>query len=187
MLTFPKDRVYRRQRRWNRLKTIAVMALLALLLVLGWYYDDRFNQWGPVAVAGQKIVVADGDSFVIGDRKLRLKGIDAPEYRQNCKDTRGAEWQCGRAARAALEQHLLEPGLACEAEARDRYARSLASCRTARTPDIAAAQVRDGMAISDEYYGSRSFGDEEDSAQAAKRGIWQGEFTEPSIFRTSQR
>jgi endonuclease YncB( thermonuclease family) len=183
MPKFPQDRVYRRRRGWGRLKTLLVILLLGTLLVAGWYFDDRLNQWGPVPMAGQSIRVADGDSFTIGDRKLRLKGIDAPEYRQTCKDAVGADWPCGRSARAALEKRLTEPGLACEAEARDRYARSLATCRTTQTPDIAAAQVRDGMAVSDEYYGSRSFGQEEDAAQAAKRGVWQGAFVRPREFR----
>lgn len=185
MLTFPKETVYRR--RWGRAKTLFIALLLAALLIAGWYFDDRFNQWGPVATDGQKIVVADGDSFAIGDRKLRLKGIDAPEYRQTCKDAGGIDWQCGRSARAALEKRLTEPGLACEAEARDRYARSLATCKTGQTPDIAAAQVGDGMAVSDEYYGSRSFGDEEDAAQVARRGIWQGDFVLPKDFRAESR
>jgi endonuclease YncB( thermonuclease family) len=186
MPSFPKDRVYRLPRHWARARTAIVAALLAGLLIAGWYFDDRFNQWGPVMVAGQKISIADGDSFAIGDRKLRLKGIDAPEYRQLCKDMAGSDWPCGRSARAALEQRLTEPGLACEADARDRYARSLATCKTAQTPDIAAAQVRDGMAVSDEFYGNRSFGDDEDLAQAAKRGIWQGEFVLPKEFRAGK-
>jgi endonuclease YncB( thermonuclease family) len=187
MLAFPKDRVYRRRRRWSRARTLFVALLLAALLIAGWYFDDRLNQWGPIEIGGQRIIVADGDSFAIGDRKLRLKGIDAPEYRQTCKDASGADWPCGRSARAALEKRLIEPGLTCEAEARDRYARSLATCRTAQTPEIAAAQVRDGMAVSDEYFGSRSFGNEEDAAQVAKRGIWQGEFVLPQDFRSSTR
>jgi endonuclease YncB( thermonuclease family) len=161
--------------------------MLGVLLVAGWYFDDRLDQWGPIPVAGQKISVADGDSFAIGDRKLRLNGIDAPEYRQTCKDASGTDWPCGRSARVALEQRLTEPGLMCEAEAHDRYARALATCRSKQTHNIAAAQVRDGMAISDEFYGSRSFGDEEDEAIAAKRGIWQGEFVHPKDFRANAR
>ena len=59
--------------------------------------------------------------FVVGTRKLRLEGIDAPELNQICKDVQNAEWPCGRAAWAALEKLLLEPGLSCVAEAQDRY------------------------------------------------------------------
>jgi endonuclease YncB( thermonuclease family) len=162
------------------------MLMLVIALFAAWFYSDQFKTREPVPVAGQKIIVADGDSFSIGSNKLRLQGIDAPEYRQTCKDASGTDWPCGRTARAALEKLLTEPGLACDAEVRDRYARALATCRTTQTPDIAAAQVRDGMAVSDEYYGSRSFGDEEDAASSAKRGIWQGEFVRPAEWRASR-
>jgi endonuclease YncB( thermonuclease family) len=186
MPKFPADRVYRR-RGWRPLKTFAVLLLFVGLLLLAWFLEDYAKQWDKVATTGQRIMVADGDSFAIGTRKLRLRGIDAPEYQQTCKDAIGADWPCGRSARAALEKLLTEPGLACEAEARDRYARSLATCQTAQTPDIAAKQVRDGMAVSDEYFGSRSFGDEEDKAQSAKRGIWQGAFVHPADYRAQAK
>jgi endonuclease YncB( thermonuclease family) len=180
MARFPKDRVYRRRSRRSP-QSILTTLILAALLIAAWHLDDRKNQRVPVQ--GQATHIADGDSFSIGARKLRLRGIDAPEYHQTCKDAAGTDWPCGRTSRAALEKLLTEPGLACKAEAHDRYARSLATCRSSQTADIAAAQVRDGMAVSDEYYGSRSFGEEEDAAKAAKRGVWQGEFTLPENFR----
>jgi endonuclease YncB( thermonuclease family) len=156
------------------------------MLAAAWYYGKWTDQRQPVPVAGQKLLIMDGDSFVIGPRKLRLDGIDAPEFRQVCKDAVGKDWPCGRTARAALEKLLTEPGLACEAEVQDRYGRSLATCRTAQTPDIAAAQVRDGMAVSDEFNGMRSYGDEEDAASDSKRGIWQGEFMRPAEWRAGR-
>ena len=39
----------------------------------------------PVA-AKSKIYVVDGDSIFIGEREIRLSGIDAPEYHQSCFD-----------------------------------------------------------------------------------------------------
>jgi endonuclease YncB( thermonuclease family) len=187
MLKFPKSRIYRPRQGWPRMKMFAFTLLLVAVLVAAWYFDDRINQWGPVSIQGQKLIIADGDSFAIGTRRLRLKGIDAPEYRQTCKDANGADWPCGRTARAALEKLLTQPGLACDAEAHDRYSRSLATCRTTQTTDIAAAQVTDGMAVSDEYYGSRSYGDEEDAARNAKRGVWQGAFALPKDYRAALR
>jgi endonuclease YncB( thermonuclease family) len=186
MSRFPPDRVYRR-RRWPRFRAIAVTVLLIGLLIAAWIFDDRLNGWGPVPIAGLELRIADGDSFSIGTRTLRLRGIDAPEYHQTCKNEVGAEWPCGRTARAALEKLLTQPGLVCEAEAHDRYARSLATCRTVQTADVAAAQVADGMAVSDEYYGSRSYGDEEDVARTEKRGIWQGMFILPKDYRATLR
>jgi endonuclease YncB( thermonuclease family) len=134
---------------------------------------------------GEKIFVVDGDSFTIGQRKMRLDGIDAPEYRQICRDEAAREWTCGKAARAALEKILAEPGVACEVEVKDRYARSVATCKTAHSADVAAAQVVSGMAVTHEFAGMRDYGAEEDSARKAKQGIWRGEFERPEDWRAS--
>ena len=150
-----------------------------------WQYGLWSDKREPIPVAGLTVRVSDGDSFAIGNRKLRLDGIDAPEYRQTCDDAQGKPWECGKAARASLEQLLLLPGLACTATAQDRYARGIATCSVQGVEDIAAAQVTAGMAVSHEFYGMRDYGNEEDSARAAKQGIWRGSFETPSDWRDS--
>jgi endonuclease YncB( thermonuclease family) len=182
MANFPADRVYSKKK-YGFWRTLFIALLLAALLAAAWYYGKWTDQRQPVPIAGQKLYVVDGDSFVIGTRKLRLDGIDAPELKQTCKDSLNAEWPCGRAARASLEKLLLEPGLSCEAEVQDRYARSLAACRSATTLDIAAAQVKDGMAVTHEFNGMRDYGSEEDAARTQKRGIWRGAFDRPDEWR----
>lgn len=182
-MRFPPDRVYAKPRRSIGRK-IAIALVLAMMVLAAWLYGLWTDRREPVPIAGQPIRVSDGDSFMIGQRKLRLDGIDAPEFLQSCKDAAGRDWPCGRTARAALEKLLTQPGLACDAEASDQYARAIATCRSATTADIAAAQVADGMAVSDEFHSMRAYGAEEDAARAAKRGIWQGEFIRPDIFRS---
>jgi endonuclease YncB( thermonuclease family) len=159
--------------------------ILASLLGAAWFYGGWADGDEAVLVAGKKLAIADGDSFSIGNRKLRLDGIDAPEYGQSCKDFMGVAWQCGEASRTALEQLLRQPGLACTATATDKYARAIATCSTSATPDIGAAQVTQGMAVSDEFYGIRSYGDEEDGARSDKRGLWIGEFLRPVEWRAA--
>ncbi len=162
------------------------MALLLLfgLFVAGVYFESLKTAPTETVTAGNiEIVPADGDSFAIGPRKFRLKGIDAPEYNQICKAADGTDWPCGRSAKAALIHVLTQPGLICSVEYHDRFGRDLANCRTASIPDIGAAQVRNGMAISDDFYGLRSYGDEENAARVAKVGIWQGSFIDPKTWR----
>ncbi|MBL0925277.1 MAG: thermonuclease family protein [Sphingomonadaceae bacterium] len=142
------------------------------------------------SAAGKRLIVLDGDSFVIGGERFRLKGIDAPELHQVCRDAQGKTWGCGKVARQVLVKMLSEPRLTCESVATDQYNRLLATCNTIRSPDIAADQVRGGMAISDDFYGIRTYGDEQDNARQAKRGIWQGAFVSPAGWRalnTSQK
>ena len=182
MVKFPADRVYREQRNglW---RSLAIALLLAAMMVAAWLYGTWTDQRQQVPIVGQTIYVVDGDSFVVGTRKLRLDGIDAPELKQTCRDSQNVEWPCGRVSRAALEKLLLEPSLSCTAEAQDRYARSVATCRSTSTPDIAAAQVSDGMAVTHEFNGMRYYGREEDIARNEKRGIWRGAFDRPDDWR----
>ena len=44
----------------------------------------------------------DGDSLIVGDKEVRLFGIDAPEFDQSCtKD--GMGWSCGAAAAEGVQ------------------------------------------------------------------------------------
>lgn len=182
MARFPADRVYRRKR-FSLARSLWITLVLFAMVVAAWIYAGWKDKRQPVAIEGQKIYVIDGDSFTVGNRKLRLDGIDAPELKQMCRDAKGLEWPCGRVSRAALEALLLAPGLSCIAESADRYARALANCHSPATSDIAAAQVSAGMAISHEFNGMRDYGVQEDAARKASRGIWQGQFERPDDWR----
>ena len=60
--------------------------------------------------ATAQIRVVDGDSLEINNKKIRLIGIDAPEYYQTCFDEDGLEYDCGFDALEYL-QNLIEKGL----------------------------------------------------------------------------
>jgi endonuclease YncB( thermonuclease family) len=156
-----------------------------LLFAAAYFYGDHTATRSVIQANAQKVIATDGDSFMIGANKLRLKGIDAPEYNQSCTDEVGRQWQCGKAARGSLETLLAGASLTCEAEIRDRYGRALSICSTAQTQDIAAAQVRAGMAVSDEWMAMRTYGAEEDAARLEKRGIWRGDFMQPAEWRAA--
>ena len=46
--------------------------------------------------------IVDGDTIWIGESKIRLHGIDAPEARQKCLRGVGAAYRCGEASTNAL-------------------------------------------------------------------------------------
>lgn len=155
----------------NWLSTLRWGALLSALGVAA-----ALVQWLPEREAIGTGFAIDGDSLRIGDRELRLKGIDAPEYRQTCQSGAG-EVACGRDARRALAALLERSALRCRLLGRDRYRRELAVCRVGDV-DVNAAMVRDGHAV--------AFGDyeaEEREARAARRGVWALTFEKPSVWR----
>jgi endonuclease YncB( thermonuclease family) len=166
--------------RWRR----RVRSLVALLLLAGL----AFAAWvwlPPPALTVPLVHVIDGDSLTVqredAPLTIRLTGIDAVEYRQDCTRT-GAAWPCGREARTALEKLAGRGALHCELAAKDHYGRTLATCRTAALPegiDLAAEMVRQGWAVAT----SDAYMVEEAAAQARQRGIWQGSFVRPADWR----
>jgi endonuclease YncB( thermonuclease family) len=61
------------------------------------------NTFAFDAISGMARIV-DGDTLAIGDIKIRLEGIDAPETDQVCLDANAAKWTCGIVARDQLHR-----------------------------------------------------------------------------------
>lgn len=149
----------------------AILGLLALVT----------SRQGPERSGGIDgyAVVLDGDTVLVADERLRLRGIDAPEMEQSCFRN-GADYPCGREARAELIRLIGGAPLLCETFGRDAYRRLLAECR-ADGQDVNRLMVERGWAVS--YGGHR---DAEDEARHAERGLWAGRFDRPQDWRRSQ-
>jgi endonuclease YncB( thermonuclease family) len=161
---------------------------MLLTLIVGlWAYSDML--FPPEIIRAENASVKDGDTIVIDERTIRrtirLIGIDAPEYRQTCKDGLGKDWPCGKAARLQLATFAASGSVICTRQATDKYGRTLAKCSSATVPDLGEAMVQSGLAISPAERGSALYTDAEAAAKAAKRGIWQGDFDLPADWRTA--
>ena len=133
--------------------------------------------------------VIDGDSITVtheGSRLvIRLTGLDAVEYRQDCARADGSRWACGQEARAALARLAGRGPLHCTLAAQDKYRRTLATCRTRPEPDgvnLSAEMIRLGWAVATDD----AYLPEEGEAELARRGIWQGAFERPVNWRAAQ-
>jgi endonuclease YncB( thermonuclease family) len=128
----------------------------------------------PVAGRGQ---VSDGDSFRLGDDRVRLLGLDAPELAQQCSAPGRGQWPCGRIARDRMAALLAGGAVDCRPEGVDQYARLLAQCSVGGV-DIARVMVSEGLAVAAGRYSL-------DEAQARQRGdgIWAGGFVLPADWR----
>ncbi len=117
--------------------------------------------------------VIDGDTIGIGETRIRLEGIDAPETGQTCKRKWFGSWPCGAVATEALTHMLENRTVSCEPRGLDKYGRTLAVCFVDGR-DVNAQMVREGHAWAFVRY-SQTYVREEAQARAESLGIWQGE------------
>ena len=163
------------------LRRVGGLLLLAgLLLLLAWL---RTEPEQLIDAGGARVHVMDGDSLRIGERVVRIEGIDAVELRQLCADGDGGEWSCGLEARSALEAMVAKGGLVCASSEQDRYRRAVARCRTMAVRDIGSALVAQGWAVSGDGRGDGRYLVQQVAAQAGARGIWRGTFQRRADWR----
>ena len=125
--------------------------------------------------------VVDGDTIWIGETKVRLHGIDAPEMKQECTSQDGTSYLCGEASTNALRAIAGYDYVRCEGNTYDQYIRLIAVCY-AHGVDLNAEMVRLGWALAYRRY-SKDYVSAEMEAQEAKRGMWAGEFEMPWEWR----
>jgi endonuclease YncB( thermonuclease family) len=122
----------------------------------------------------------DGDTLRIEGTSIRLLGLDAVELDQTCTGRDGAEWPCGREARAHLAALVDRSTTMCVPDGRDRYGRVLARCSVG-DEDVGDSVVRGGWALAEIEYGLALA-----DARLKGRGIWAGAFIDPAQWRRDQ-
>lgn len=130
------------------------------------------------------VKVIDGDTLDIGNVRVRLEGIDAPETGQTCGRKWVGSFDCGLDATRLLAELTKDRETTCEARGKDRYGRTLAVC-FAGGLDINAEMVRRGMAWAFLKY-SRSYEQVEAEARALRIGIWEGDTIPAWVYRQRQ-
>lgn len=157
---------------WRRFFDYALAAAILGLLIL---LSARLNRVETRSAEG-RATINDGDSITLGAERIRLRGIDAPEYDQICRKD-GADYPCGRRARDALVRTIGGQTVVCSGWQRDRYDRLLAAC-SANGRDLNRLQVEGGWAVA---YGE--FEAEERAARQSGAGLWGGTFDRPRDWR----
>ena len=159
---------------WRKVLDYGLAIIILGLLILLAARLDRVETRQTQGAA----MINDGDSITLGTERIRMRGIDAPEYTQTCRRN-GADYACGTLARQSLVRLIAGRPVTCSGWQRDRYDRLLGDCKAGGT-DLNRAQVEAGWAV--------AFGDfesEEATARAAKVGIWAGTFDQPQDWRES--
>jgi endonuclease YncB( thermonuclease family) len=143
--------------------------LFLALLVLGTAASPVLaKRIDPILLQGEARAV-DGDTLQVGEIRLRLHGIDAPELRQTCEDQAGEAWACGRRAASELAVAVAGGEIHCINRERDRYQRLGATC-WARGRDVGQSLVAHGWAVAYRRY-SVDYLRDEDLARYLTQGL----------------
>lgn len=148
--------------------TLGFFAFLVFAIV-------RYGQIEQVNHRGSAVVL-DGDTITLAGQKIRLEGIDAPEFSQTCTGKAGT-YACGREAKKQLAALAKGGPVECSGWQYDKYGRFLAICKAGKA-EMNREMVNTGWAVS---YGA--YFAEEAEARKAGKGVWQGAFDSPSDWR----
>ena len=127
-------------------------------------------------IQGRVVAIADGDTLTVLDatktqHKIRLAGIDAPEKKQ----------PFGTRSRQHLSDKVFGKDVIVETSKLDRYGRTIGKVRVGDI-DANLAQIEAGLAWHYKAYAKEQsaedraqYADAENSAKAARRGLWADE------------
>jgi endonuclease YncB( thermonuclease family) len=160
-----------------RVVPLLVVSALAMLIA------SRSSASPPERIVGPATII-DGDTLEIGGRRIRLHGIDAPETAQTCR-VEDRPYRCGEEAAFALADEVGRRPVACDPVDSDRYGRVIAVCWLG-IEDLNARMVAQGWALAYRRY-SDDYALDEETARAARRGLWRGQFEAPWDWRAAQR
>jgi len=130
-----------------------------------------------------KAQIVDGDTLEIGNHRVHLYGIDAPEADQTC-ERKGKPWRCGLEVTFAMSELLEFNWLICRQREIDTAGDIVGVCRIGGPKGFSVNReiVRRGWALALRPSGG-DYAAAEQEAQAANAGLWSGSFVAPWEWR----
>ncbi len=125
--------------------------------------------------------VGDGDDLVIEGQRIRLHGVDAPEWNQACLLDNGKDFYPGREAKVWLESFIALKVVSCNVETSDKYGRKVSTCFVDGR-NINEMLVQKGFAFANEFFSDR-YVEFQKEARSDKSGLWRGYCAMPWQWR----
>jgi endonuclease YncB( thermonuclease family) len=156
---------------------MSILTVVALVMSFSPGFAER--------LAGQ-VSIIDGDTLEIHGTRIRLWGIDAPESSQLCRGEDSLRYRCGAKAANELDAFIARRPVDCSPVSLDQYRRTVAVCSIDGV-DLAEWLVRNGLALDWPKYSKGKYDGAQRDAEHAGRGIWEGSYVEPWLFRACIR
>jgi endonuclease YncB( thermonuclease family) len=129
------------------------------------------------------IRVIDADTWDVGDTRVRLHGIDAPELAQRCDSQHRVNWACGHWVSDQIREQYNGKIAKCDGITIDKYQRTVARCWVDGR-DSGRDMVADGLAFAYRKY-SMDYDLDENGAAINNRGLHAHYIQSPAQFRAS--
>ena len=170
---------------FTKRKAIILIIICSIFFILT-YNDVRSEEIKEISGNAQ---IIDGDTIKINSKKIRLYGIDAPEFKQMCQKpyltiiffTFTKDYPCGKISTQKLQKKINNKVITCKILDIDRYKRLIGDCYK-RNLNLNSWLVSNGYAVAYRKY-SKKYISNEINAKNEKKGIWQGKFEMPWEFR----
>ncbi|WP_326838683.1 thermonuclease family protein [Roseobacter sp. MH60115] len=128
--------------------------------------------------------VIDGDTVDVGDVRVRLHGIDAPETDQTCRTEQGQVWACGKWVTDQVTTLFGGRMAECTPVTTDKYNRTVARC-TVAGQDVGYELVSAGLAFAYRKY-AQDYVFAEKGAAIRDIGLHASRVQNPSQFRPTR-
>ena len=170
---------------FTKRKAIILIIICSIFFILT-YKDVRSEEIKEISGNAQ---VIDGDTIKINSKKIRLYGIDAPEFKQICKKTYltiiifsfTKDYPCGKISTVELKKKINNKVITCKILDIDKYKRLIGECYK-RNLNLNSWLVSNGYAVAYRKY-SKKYVSNEINAKNKKLGVWQGKFEMPWDYR----
>ena len=170
---------------FTKKKAIILIIICSIIFFLT-YNDVKSEEIKEISGNAQ---IIDGDTIKINSNKIRLYGIDAPEFNQLCKKpyltififTFNKDYRCGKISTEKLKKKINGKLIKCKILDIDRYKRLIGECYK-RNLNLNSWLVSNGYAVAYKKY-SKKYISDEINAKNKKIGIWQGKFEMPWDYR----
>ena len=167
----------------NKRKVILVTSICLIFFFLT-YNDVKSKE---VEIIEGNVLVIDGDTIKINDKKIRFSGIDAPESYYKGKEQiclkENEKISCGKLSKEFLIQKINNRKVTCKIETKpDRYKRKLGECFI-NDKSLSRILVKNGYAFDYPKYSKKKFSKEQEYAKDNKLGLWEMKFEFPWNFR----
>ncbi len=167
-------------------KKVITLIIICSIFFLLTYNDVKSKEIKEISGNAQ---IIDGDTIKINAKKIRLHGIDAPEFKQMCKKpyltiiffSFQKDYPCGKISTEKLKKKVNNKVIKCKILDIDRYNRLIGECYK-RNLNLNSWLVSNGYAVVYRKY-SKKYISDEINAKNKKLGVWQGKFEMPWDYR----